>query len=140
MNKIQVGDHVETHIAFSQDQVEEFRQRSGDTNTIHTDPQAAERSAIGSDAVRSVHGMHAAMIFTQILGTQFPGDGTVYRSIALDFDEPVLVDTDYVAEVRVLSVDRKRHRARLLTIIREAVEPARTVVYGTCLVVHNERL
>jgi len=140
LEMLYVGERFETRIRLSQAEVEEFRRFSGDSNPIHDDIEGAERSAIGREAVRSVHGMHVALVFTRILGTQFPGAGTVYRSLMLEFDEPVLVDTEYIAEVSVLSVDRKRHRARVLTLIREATEPEKTNVFGIGLVIHKERI
>jgi acyl dehydratase len=139
MNKIRVGDRFDTRFSLNRDEVDEFRRLSGDTNQIHYSADAASKSAIGAQAVRSVHGMHAALIFTRILGTQFPGDGTVYRSLTIEFEEPIFIQTEYVAEVSVLSVDRKRHRARLLTVIRDLSEPDKTRLFGTALVIHEDK-
>lgn len=136
MKPIAVGDRFEDRFVMTQRQVELFAELSGDRNSIHFDPAAAQRSALGG---MSVHGMLSALAFSRILGTVLPGDGTVYHSQTLHFPRAMRVNVEYEARVTVLELLPERHAARLETIIQEH-SSKETTLHGRALVVHLERL
>ena len=134
--KLKVGDEFKAPFRLTQDDVERFMTLSGDRNQIHFDADAAGRSVIGRVAVP---GMLSALAFTRVLGTQFPGHRTVYRSQTLEFLRPMFVETDYIVEVTVRELEPPKHRGRLTTVVREA-ETGEVTLRGEAVVIHLDLL
>jgi acyl dehydratase len=61
---------------------------SGDINPSHVDPEYAHSSMLREVIA---HGMWGGALISNVLGTQFPGPGTVYVDQTLHFDHPVRV-------------------------------------------------
>lgn len=61
---------------------------SGDINPTHVDPEYASSSSF-----REVvgHGMWGGMLVSNVLGTQFPGPGTVYIGQTFNFERAVRI-------------------------------------------------
>lgn len=135
MNKLSVGTSFEFPFRLTQEQVELYAELSGDRNPIHFDQEAATRSAVGRICAQ---GMLGGFVFSRVLGTLFPGYGTVYRFQALQFRRPMFVDTDYVATVKVLRVVPAKHVAKLSTIIIEKTT-GQVTTRGHAIVVHLQR-
>lgn len=100
-SEIFVGQEESYEFSLSQKDVVDFVALSGDSNVIHQDREAALQSPIGEEAVP---GMLTALIFTRILGTIFPGHGTVYYSQLLKFSRAAKTDRRYVVKFRVLGI------------------------------------
>lgn len=86
-------------------EVEAFAWASGDTNPVHLDEDHAKRTRFGR---RIAHGMLIGSYVSKLLGTQFPGPGTIYMSQTMIFHRPVyLGDTvEVVATVTGYRPDR----------------------------------
>jgi 3-hydroxybutyryl-CoA dehydratase len=54
--------------------------------------------------VNVVHGLLVASGFSRILGTVFPGAGTIYLNQSLQFPRPVYMDTEVEYVLRVVSI------------------------------------
>jgi acyl dehydratase len=134
--KISKGDTFSYEFSFSRQDVDAFVSLSGDSNVIHRDEVAAAGSPIGKMAVP---GLLTAMVFSRVLGTMFPGHGTVYRSQSLDFKRPVLLGKKYVAHFKVQEVVPARHRAVIETEVSEEAT-GRKCLSGIAVVIHLERL
>jgi acyl dehydratase len=77
--------------------VEAFARVTGDTNPVHLDEAYAATTRFHH---RIAHGMLAASYISALLGTEFPGPGTIYISQSLTFMRPVyLGDTLEVSAV-----------------------------------------
>ena len=63
-----------------------FAAISGDTNPAHLDPEYAEQTMFKGVIV---HGMYSAGLISAVLGTRFPGPGTIYLGQDLQFKRPV---------------------------------------------------
>ena len=63
-----------------------FAASSGDNNPVHLDHNYAEHSRFGGVIA---HGMYSGVLISRMLGTQFPGPGTIYLSQTLNFRAPV---------------------------------------------------
>jgi acyl dehydratase len=113
-----------------------FAGLSGDSNPIHFDAEAAAKCPIGR---LSAPGMLGAFFFSRLLGTVFPGDGTIYRFQNLKFVKPLYVDTDYVAKLQITRVMPKTHTALLSTNIIEAGS-GDVVILGRAKITNNDRL
>jgi acyl dehydratase len=145
--QLQVGDHYQATFSMSQEDVERFVALSGDDNRIHSDQDAADKSPMGKIAVNAVPGFLPALQFSRVLGTIFPGHGTVYRNQNLYWRRPLFINTPYIVEVSVRKIEypkdesgrAKAPRALLDTVIRDSVS-GEVVLKGDAVILHNERL
>ena len=142
--KLRPGDRYQDSFSVSAEDVERFVALSGDSNRIHSDRVAAEHSPIGKEF--SIPGFLSALQFSRVLGTIFPGHGTVYRNQTLYWRRPMFIDTPYRIEITVSSIEypkdesghAKTPRAKLDTIIRD-VASGDVVLQGEAVVLHKER-
>ena len=72
---LKIGMSYSLSKAFSSDEVVEFSKLSMDVNPLHLDANYAEKSMFGK---RIVHGFLTASLFSAIIGTKFPGEGSIY--------------------------------------------------------------
>ena len=68
--------------------VEAFARVTGDANPVHLDEAYAAKSRFGR---RIAHGMLAVSYISALLGTEFPGPGTIYLSQSVSFRKPVFL-------------------------------------------------
>ncbi len=101
---------------FSQDEVNRFAEVTGDKNPVHTDAEYASKTMFKRPIM---HGMLSASLFSKVFGTLFPGEGTIYLKQSLNFLKPMYVETDYVAEFKVLDVIADKNRATVETVIKD---------------------
>lgn len=97
---IAVGDTYSETLCFDTDSVAAFAKVTGDDNPIHLDDAAARQC--GFDRA-IVHGMLCASVFSRILGTKFPGPGTVYLGQDLKFLAPIYVGETVTAVLEITS-------------------------------------
>jgi acyl dehydratase len=102
--------------SFSQNDIIQFAEVTGDKNPVHLDPAYAAGTMF---KVPIMHGMLGASLFSKVFGTLFPGEGTIYLKQSLAFLKPMFVDTLYEAEFTVKEVNREKHRAVIETVIKE---------------------
>lgn len=107
-----VGQKATTTRVFTHEDVQAYASLSGDNNPLHVDPEYARQTSFGRP---TVHGLLAATLFTQILGTQLPGPGSVYAGQLLKFLKPVYVGEPVTATVEIASINRRRGIVRLVT-------------------------
>jgi acyl dehydratase len=62
--------------------------------------------------------MLGASIFSRLLGTEFPGPGTIYLSQTLRFLAPVYPDVPLRARLEIIA--RRRQRVTLRTVLSDA--------------------
>jgi len=96
---LKIGDYFELKRVFTSSDVEKFAKLSGDNNPIHLDDEYAKESIFKK---RIVHGLFAASIFSRIIGTKFPGEGSIYLEQNLKFTKPIYPDLEYVFKVQIL--------------------------------------
>ncbi|WP_460908340.1 MaoC family dehydratase [Spirosoma areae] len=121
---------------FSQDDVVDFARVTGDTNPLHLDPEFAARTQFKRPII---HGVLGASAFTKVLGTEFPGYGSVYLGQTLEFLRPMFVDTDYEATFTVQSVNPAKHTAQILGVIRD-VQTGKVTMQGVATLMHREKI
>ncbi len=110
-------NQVYTHeFSFSQEEVNQFAQVTGDKNPVHTD---AEYAATTMFKRPIMHGMLSASLFSKVFGTLFPGEGTIYLKQSLNFLKPMYVDVSYEAVFTVKEVVLEKHRAIVETSIKD---------------------
>ena len=87
-DEIAVGDTHTLVRTLRYEDIQMFAVLSGDLNPTHVDPQYAKSSSF-RDVVG--HGMWGGILVSNVLGTEFPGPGTVYASQTFNFERPVRV-------------------------------------------------
>jgi phosphate acetyltransferase len=80
--------------------IEAFAAVSGDTNPAHLNPEYANDTLFHGVIA---HGMWSGALISALLGTQFPGPGTIYQDQALHFVKPVRVGDTLTVTVTVTS-------------------------------------
>ncbi|QHV96028.1 MaoC family dehydratase [Spirosoma endbachense] len=121
---------------FSQAEVADFARVTGDNNPLHLDADFAATTPFKRPII---HGMLGASVFTKVLGTEFPGYGSVYLSQTLEFLRPMFVDTDYEATFTVQSIDAAKHTAQILGEIRD-VQTKKVTTRGIATLMHREKI
>lgn len=106
-DEIKIGDAATLVRTLRPEDVQMFAIISGDLNPTHVDPEYA-RSSQFREVVG--HGMWGGMLFSNVLGTQFPGPGTVYVDQSLHFDRSVRIgDTLTVTVTCQRKFDHNHH-------------------------------
>ena len=118
---------------FSQADVVDFARVTGDNNPLHLDAEFAASTPFKRPII---HGMLGASVFTKVLGTEFPGYGSVYLGQTLEFLRPMFVDTDYEATFTVQSMDVAKHTAQILGEIRD-VQTNKITTRGVATLMHK---
>ena len=97
--KIEKGEKYSKEFSFSFEQVRQFAELSGDTNPIHLDKEYAAELGF-ADTI--VHGFLTGSVLSKIIGTEFPGEGSIYLSQSLSFRAPVFPGEELVAQMEIL--------------------------------------
>jgi 3-hydroxybutyryl-CoA dehydratase len=108
-----VGKTYEIRITITQHMVEGFARATGDYNPIHMDEDYARGTIFKT---RVVHGMLHAGLISGIVGTRFPGPGTIYLSQTLKFLKPVFIDDEVTYRLKVLEYFQEKNSLRLETV------------------------
>lgn len=107
---IKVGDKATVSKSFTREDVANFSELSTDKNPIHLDEAYAEKTFFKKNIV---HGILVSSLISSALGTQLPGEGSIYMSQELKFLKPVYFGDECTAEVEVLS---KRDDKRIIVM------------------------
>ena len=121
-----IGDTHKYNFRFSQAEVISFAQLTGDDNPLHLDPEYAATTVFKRPII---HGMLGASVFTKVIGTEFPGHGSIYMAQTFDFLRPMFVETDYEVVFTIQSINAERHTAEILGEIKDA-QTQKTTVRG----------
>ena len=106
-DEIQVGDSATLVRTLKPQDIQLFAIMSGDVNPSHVDPEYA-RSSMFREVI--AHGMWGGALISTVLGTQFPGPGTIYVDQTLHFSRPVgLGDTITVMVTATRKFDHNHH-------------------------------
>ena len=111
-SEIKVGNTASLQRQVTQRDIQLFASVSGDVNPAHVDAQYARSSRFHGIIA---HGMLGASLISTLLGTRFPGPGTIYLGQSLQFLKPVHIGDVLTVRVTVTSMDAARHRLVLDT-------------------------
>ncbi|HEV7348289.1 MaoC family dehydratase [Telluribacter sp.] len=120
---------------FTQADVEAFAQVTGDNNPLHLDSDFAAATPFKRPII---HGMLGASVFTKVLGTEFPGFGSVYLKQTIEFMRPMFVDLDYEAVFTIISINPDKHTAEISTEIFDVLTRKLTT-RGVATLMHREK-
>ncbi len=106
-DEIQVGDSASLTRTLQPQDIQLFAIMSGDVNPAHVDAEYAQSSMFREIVA---HGMWGGALISTVLGTQFPGPGTIYIDQTLHFSRPVgLGDNITIALTATRKFDHNHH-------------------------------
>lgn len=130
---IKQGDIYKHQVTFTQEQVDQFAEVTGDKNPIHINAEYASKSIFKRPIV---HGFLAGSVFSMVFGTLFPGEGTIYLFQDMKFTAPTFVNEPYEAVFEVVEVNTDKHIGTIrCTLVNAQGEPT---IIGTAKLKHNE--
>ncbi|HVY18359.1 MAG TPA: MaoC family dehydratase [Rhodopila sp.] len=117
---LQIGQSARMGKTITEADILMFSAVSMDTNPLHMNQEAAERSRFGG---RIAHGMLSGSLISAVLGTRLPGPGSIYVSQNLVFKGPVRPGETVTAIVEItgLNPDKKRATLRTQCLVKEVV-------------------
>jgi phosphate acetyltransferase len=101
-SEITLGQSARLLRTLTLEDIQAFAAVSGDTNPAHLDSVYASDSLFHGVIA---HGMWSGALISALLGTQFPGPGTIYQDQALHFVKPVRVGDTLTVTVTVTSLN-----------------------------------
>lgn len=109
-DEIQLGQSAQLVRTLTLDDIRAFAAVSGDTNPAHLDSEYADASLFHGVIA---HGMWGGALISALLGTVFPGPGTIYLEQVLHFSKPVRIGDTLTVHVSVSSKDDEKKRLEL---------------------------
>ena len=109
---IRVGDGASLQRQVTQRDIQLFAAVSGDVNPAHVDALYARTSHFHEIIA---HGMLGGSLISTVLGTQFPGPGTIYLGQTLKFLKPVHVGDTLSVTVKVTALKAANRQVWLAT-------------------------
>ncbi len=129
-DEIAVGDSATLERTLTEQDITLFAVMSGDINPAHVDPEYAKssrfREVIG-------HGMWSGALISTVLGTEFPGPGTIYLGQNLRFRRPVKVGDTIT--IRVTAKEKDATKGRVVLDTECINQDGDVVVSGTAEVI-----
>ena len=126
---LEIGMSYSMSKVFDSEEVEAFSKLSMDNNPLHINEEYAKKSIFGQ---KIVHGFLSASLFSAIIGTKFPGEGSIYLNQNMHFLHPVFHNQRITASVIVKELFPEKRRVLLETICKD--DDGKILIYGTALV------
>lgn len=111
--ELNVGDFAECFKRIEDKDVVMFSEVSGDKNPVHLDEEYASTTRFKH---RIAHGHLVSSLFSALLGTELPGEGSIYLGQDIRYLKPVYLNDEIRAVVKVVECDTTRNRVKLETI------------------------
>ncbi len=109
-DEISVGQSARLLRTLSLADIQAFAVVSGDTNPAHLNAEYANDTLFHGVIA---HGMWGGALISALLGTQFPGPGTIYLEQVLHFTKPVRIGDALTVTATVLTKDDAKKRLEL---------------------------
>ena len=112
VHQLQIGQFAEFSKTISETDVYLFAGVTGDLNPAHVNAQYAEGTFFKK---RIAHGMLSASLISTVLGTQLPGQGSIYAEQNAKFKAPVYFGDTITARVEVEEINLEKNRVKMKT-------------------------
>jgi len=120
-DEIKVGDNASFSRIFTEEEVMEFAELSGDNNPLHTDLSYAKGTQFKQ---RLVHGMLLGSLCSRFVGMYTPGKRCLYLSQSLIFKNPVFIGD----EIEVIGTVVSRSEATKIIAINIVMKKGDEIV------------
>ncbi len=128
-DELSLGQSAVMARTISLDDIRAFAAVSGDTNPAHLDPEYANDTLFHGVIA---HGMWGGALISALLGTEFPGPGTIYLQQDLHFTRPVRVGDTLTVTATVITKDDEKKRVELDCQVRN--QKGDSVLHGVARV------
>lgn len=112
MKELFVGQKAEKEFLITEETGQAFAEVSQDKNPVHLDEAYAKKTRFGR---KIAHGMLMGSYISSMIGTELPGEGTIYMKQELTFLRPVYYGDRIRVEIRVCELQEEKKRAVLST-------------------------
>jgi acyl dehydratase len=130
---LEVGQHAETYRTFTSLDLAEYADLTGDANPIFTDASYARQQGLEGPVIP---GGLLGGLFSYLLGTRLPGQGTNYLKQRLELPAPAYIAQELVASVEITRIRPEKQLVNLSTV---CASPAGQVVcHGEALVLVSD--
>ena len=129
IQELKVGQSDSFSKTITETDVYLFAGITGDLNPAHVDAEYCKNTRFGK---RIAHGMLSVGLISTVLGTKFPGPGTIYLSQQIKFLAPVYFGDTITAMVEVEEVVSDKNRVILHTYCKN--QDNQLVVDGSAIV------
>lgn len=129
IDELYVGQTASLSRRFTAQEVEMFSNLCMDKNPVHLDEEYARNSIFGD---RIVYGFLTASLFSGIIGSILPGNGSIYLNQNMNFRKPVFHNELVTATCTITHIREDKPIVTLETICRN--ESGEIVVDGTALI------
>ena len=133
--KLIIGDNYKEDFIITQEMVNNFAELSGDKNPLHIDKEFASKTRFKKPVV---HGLFSVTSFGKIMGTKFPGAGSVHLGQNLSFKRPLYPGQKYYVYVELIKIIKEKHFGVFKTQIFDMKN--NLMVDGTGIALHEEKL
>ena len=133
--KLTIGDNYTENFIITQDMVNKFAELSGDKNPLHLDKEFASKTRFKKPVV---HGLFSVTSFGKVMGTKFPGHGSIHVSQNLSFKRPLYPEKEYRVYVELIKIIKDKHFGVFKTQIFDMKN--KLIVDGTGTALHEEKL
>ena len=133
--KLKIGDNYKEEFIITQEMVNRFAELSGDKNPLHIDKKFAAKTRFKKPIV---HGLFSVTSFGKVMGTKFPGPGSIHVAQNLSFKRPLYPDTKYYVYIELIRIVKEKHFGVFKTQIFDTND--NLVVDGTGTALHEEKL
>lgn len=107
LEDLKVGMRESFEKTFTEKDVEQFAELSGDVNPVHLNDDFAATTMFKK---RIVHGALTGSLISTVLGTKLPGPGAIFISQTMKFLAPVYMNDTVCAEVEILEINEEKRR------------------------------
>ena len=112
---IKVGQKIKFSKRFTQNDVNQFAEISGDKNPVHLDGDFAESTIFKK---KVIHGFLTASLISAAIGTKLPGPGSIYLNQSLKFLGPVFPNDEVIVELKVKKINLEKNRVIIDTVCK----------------------
>jgi phosphate acetyltransferase len=128
-DEIRVGDGAHLVRTLKEEDIQLFAAMSGDVNPSHVDPEYAKSTQFHGIIAP---GMWGGALISTVLGTEYPGPGSIYLSQSLRFERPLHVGDTLDVRVTVTAKDERHHHVTLDCTCTD--QDGQVVISGSALV------
>ncbi|MCU0423765.1 MAG: MaoC family dehydratase [Bacteroidia bacterium] len=130
-----IGDVFTHDVTYTQNQVNQYAEISGDVNPLHINEEAGKASMFGRCII---HGHLSASVFTKVFGTLLYADGHVYMKQNTSFLRPMFPEKTYRAVITVKEIFPEKNRVLYQTDVID-VETGDTTITGEALLMNKKQ-